>query len=435
LDRALAKRKFFEKVLSEDGVYTMYLRLLDVSPLFSQYAWLQLTAFDLAQLGMSLLHDILSIHFEPYRLDFRHRPPTAEEVLQGIWAVFEPVDWVKLHGWMKDFDSWIGANVREEHQEGVRRTRLRKCRYDESRFDESYYDPPVVRELLRAAFWKLRLIRAPDASWLKAMGQLAEEAEMAEAMVEHVYSRLTAIYSAQLNAFVLGLSVLGRSRLTEVEEGWGTAPFLTAGGEARTLRFTTLDQLQMGLILGLAPLGYGLLMPKESIYAQPEGKRNPPVVDVVVSKVKGIISRLPLTAWAYGNYSRPEEMLDYHRSERTAQHDFIQEQRRIVEGWVAGRVPPEEANPVRVRQYQNAALQALAWRAKRHRFGFDAYRAMTEAQFKSWWVRHWSEQGLSEGVLEALYEDMSTWLPRLRLEKEGLGERVRETRFRLARAA
>jgi len=95
-DEILKKVKYFEKTLSKDAVYSTYLRSLDVSPIFAQYAWLQLTAFDLTELGMGLLYNILPVDFQPYAIDFTYVTPTPSETLQGIWAKFETVDSAKL---------------------------------------------------------------------------------------------------------------------------------------------------------------------------------------------------------------------------------------------------------------------------------------------------------------------------------------------------
>jgi hypothetical protein len=264
------------------------------------------------------------------------------------------------------------------------------------------------------------------------MDEIADYLAMLGVTDEHIYNRLMMIFSAQTYSFVLGLSLLGRSKLTETVEGWGTVPIITAKGEIYDLYFKTLDQLQMGLILGATPLGYGLLLPEQTIYKMPEEKKNPTVIKVMVQKIKGIISRLTLSTWAYTNYQKPEEMLDYHKSEKTAQYHIIQTQRTIIEEWVAKQIPPEEANPIKIRQYQNAVLQAVAWRAKRHKFGYNAWKYMTEDEFKGWWKQYWKGQSLNETTLENLYTRMEVWLKRLREEKVSLGEKVKQTRQRLA---
>jgi intein/homing endonuclease len=158
------------------------------------------------------------------------------------------------------------------------------------------------------------------------------------------------------------------------------------------------------------------------------------VYDVTVPKHHIIlVRRNGKICWSSNsNYHKPEEMTDYHKSMKTSQYDILQTQRKIIENWVARQIPPEEANPVRIRQYQNAVLQAVAWRAKRHKWGYGGWKAMDDATFKGWWLQYWKGQGLNESTLESLYTRMEVWLKRLQEEKVSLGEKVKTTRQRLA---
>ena len=431
-DDTLKKQKYFEKTLSANAVYNIYLRTLDASPIFAQYVWLQVSAFDLTELGMGLLYNILPVDFQPLAIDFTYETPTPNETLQGIWAKFKQVDFAKMYLWMADFRTYVLENFKEEFQPDLLIGVVPKAIYGITPYGRGVYDPVVAREFLRATFWKLRLIRTPDISWQKMMDDIAEYIQMIGVTDEHIFNRLMMIFSAQTYAFILGLSLIGRSRLTETVNGWGTVPIKTAKGEIYNLYFKTLDHLQMGFILGVTPLGYGLLLPKQSIYKLPEGKKNPPVIKLVTDKIKNMVNRLTLFTWSYTNYNKAEEMLDFHKSERTNQYHLLQTQRTIIEDWVAKQIPREEANPIRIRQYKNAVLQAIAWRAKRHRWGYNAWRVMDEQQYKEWWKQYWKGQGLNETTLESIYTRMEVWLKRIREEKVSLGEKVKKTRLRLA---
>jgi hypothetical protein len=433
-DQILKKQKYFEKTLSLDAIYLTWLRMLDISPLFSQYAWLQLPVFDLTELGMVLLYSIPPIEFQPLSLSFKCEMPTPEETLQGIWLKLQPIDISTLYKWMINIEEFVKANFKPEFWLQLLLGRLQKAIYGVSPYGRSYYDPIAAREFLRSTFLRLRLLRTPDISWLKEMDEVSKCLGIVDVTDEHVYNRLMMMFSAQTNAFVLGLSILGRSRLTETANGLGIIPFRTAGGEEFELGFRTLDHLQMGLILGVTPLGYGFLMPTDTIYVLPEEKRNPPAIDMIVDKVKGIVDRLPLSTWSYVTYERADEMSDYHRSMKVNQYHALQTQRTFIEEWVAKQIPEEEANPVRIRQYQNAVLQAVAYKVKRHRWGFDGWKAMSEGQFKEWWKLHWSGQNLNISVLEKLYEGMEIWLRNIREERVSLGEKVRKIRRQLAQA-
>jgi len=432
---AQQKKKYHTKVASENGIYLTWLRLLDISPLFAEWMWLQIPLFDLLQLGLVIMFDIPPIEFIPYMLDFTYSLPSIEEVMQGIWMKFTPVDYALKYAWTTSVDSFIDANYAPPYNEQLKTVRIQKAYYDISPYDYSYYDPITVREFLRATFHKLRLMRTSDTSYLADMGNVAETLNIHTVAEATIFNRLTLISSAQTNAFILGLSLLGKGRLSDVKDGWATIPTIDYMGNVYDVKFKTMEHLQNGFILGITFLGYGYLMPKESIYVYPEGKKNPPFLDTITAKVHDVISRETLTTWAYSNYNKPEEMLNHHISEKTTQYDLLQSQRRQIENWVCTQIPPEESNAVRIRQYQNAVLQAICFKAKRHRWGFQGWESMTEEQFRDWWMRHWTGQGLNSQTLDKLYQGMKIWLSRLREDKLRLGESVKKARLRLALSA
>ncbi len=426
------KKKYHKKTLSQSAIYVNWLRNLDVAPMFAEYIWLLVSAFDLTQLGLGLLYDIAPADFEPFNIDFSFVQPSIDELMQGIWVKFEPKDYGKLYTWMLDLDSYTYENIKEEYQESIVESRLKEGIYGVTSYGKSVYDPFLVREFMRATVYKMRLLRTPDISWKQFLEQIKQILEMADVTDKHLYNRLMLMFSVQKFAFVLGLSILGYSFLTETEGDYGKVPFIDADGNIYEVKFRTLDHLQMGLILGVTPLGHGLLMPKNSLYKMEDEKKNPPVVNLVVQKILGMKSRVSLTSWAYANYNKPEEMTKPHESERMEQYDMIQWQRRKIEEWVERQIPAEEANPVKIRQYKNAVLQIYGWKAKRHKWGFNAWRFTTDEEFKQWWLNHWTAQGLNRQTLERLYEGVKRWLPTLRSRKLELGEKVR--RRRLSRA-
>jgi len=426
------KKKYHKKTLSQSAIYVNWLRNLDVAPMFAEYVWLQISAFDLAQLGLGLLYDIAPIDFEPYNIDFNFIQPSIDELMQGIWVKFERKKLEEEYGWMLDTDLFIQENFIPEYQEPVSTSRLRKGVYGQTRYGRSYFDPIIVREFLRSTIMRARLLRTPDISYKKFLEELKNFLDLTGIEDKHLYNRLMLLFSAQKHAFILGLSILGYSFLTKTEGDYAVIPFMDADGNIYDVKFRTLDQLLYGFILGITPLGKGMLMPKTSIFKLEEGKKNPPILKALENKIRGIISRISLTAWAYGNYNKPEEMTKPHESERMEQYDMIQWQRRKIEEWVERQIPAEEANPVKIRQYKNAVLQIYGWKAKRHKWGFNAWRFTTDEEFKQWWLNHWTAQGLNRQTLERLYEGVKRWLPTLRSRKLELGEKVR--RRRLSRA-
>jgi len=392
---------------------------------------MQISIFDLSELGLGLLYNILPVDYKPYSIDFTYVTPTIEETLQGIWAKFKPVRYDILYRWMTDYREYIIENFKEMYQPDLLIGIVEKAIYGITPYARGVYDPILAREFLRATFHKLRLLRTPDQTWKVMVKEIADYLLMV-GVTENIFNRIMILFSAQKESFVLGLSILGRSSLSTMEGEYAVIPFLDVQGDLHDLKFRTLDHLQLGFILGVTPIGYGLLLPKESIYKLPEGKKNPPIIKIMMEKIYGMIHRLTLSTWAYSNYNRPEEMVNYHKSDKAGQYDLLQTQRRMIENWVHERIPPEERNLLRIRMYQNAVLQAVAWKAKRHKWGYNAWRHMTEADFREWWLNHWEAKGLYKATLQAIYEGMKIWLEPLRNAKLKLGNKVKQARKRLA---
>ena len=431
-DWRAAKVKYHEKVLSGDALSINWIRFLDIEPLFAEWLWLQVHPFDLSQLGLGLIYGILPIDFEPFNLYQEYQTPTDEEVEQGIWVDFQRISMESLFIWMKEFPSMLQTMFKEQFQQDLMMTRPEKAIYGVTMYARGVYDPVLAREFIRATFHRLRLLRLPDISYLGSMEDVRKLLDMTEATDRHIFDRLSLLFSAQRDTFILGLSPLGKAPLARRSSELAEFTFINHEGREVRVKCSTLDQLMFGFILGVTPLGYGFLLPKESTFSQEEGKKNPKLFDLLLHKYYKFINQLPLTPWAFGNYNRPEEMQGPHQSDRAEQYHLLMTMRKHVERWVESQIPPEESNSMKIRQYKNAVLQLISWKAKIHQWGYDSWKYMSDEEFKEWWLDNWSRQGLNTQMLECLYERSRIWLPHLRQEKERLGRRVRRRRRQLA---
>jgi hypothetical protein len=419
---------YFKKLLSDDALMVNLSNMIRMHHLLASDIWLDITAMDTAVVGLGLLNAITPVELEPLTVLYEFESATIDEMLQGIWFRFEAVDFSGLYSFLNSLLEFRLANFKDWFLPFF----LGKARYGFAIYGKDRYDPPVAREFLRSTLHRLRLLRRTDRSYMDTLKNVSEKVEITDVAKDVEFNLLYLLASAQANAFVLGLSVLGRSPLSRTENGWAVVPTKTSDGNVYDVKFRTLDHLQYGFILGVSYLGYGVLMPEESAYKMPNPRTNPPTLDLIVEKARRITRNLGVTPFAYANYNRPEEMADYHKSERAAQYHLLMAQREFLEDWVEKRVPPDEANPVRLRQYKNAVLQLISWKAKAHAWGFGGFEAMDEEQFKAWWLDNWKSQGLRESTLLQLYEGIKPWLQTLRRRKLDIGRRVRETRKRLA---
>jgi hypothetical protein len=208
------KRKYHDKALSNSAVTVTWQRILDGSKDFADYVWLNIPLFDLSQLGLGLLFSMLPFEFKPFTIDFTFELPTDEEIAQGIWADFEKVNYEFKYPWTTSPEEFAKTNFKPEYYKDILKTLTRKAYYGVSTYEGFVYDPVLAREYTSQTFHKMRLIRTPDQSFIKTSNIIAEKMDVSEVVPYEVTARLRLLASAQENSFVLGLSTLGRSRLS-----------------------------------------------------------------------------------------------------------------------------------------------------------------------------------------------------------------------------
>lgn len=422
------KRKYFEKVASQDAITCTWYRLLDIESLFARYVWMQIPMFDLYQLGIGLEFSMLPYEFQPFAVDYNYSMPNMDELMQGIWANFDKIIYELEFPWSFNWDELNNFLF----DVNLFKIPMRKAKYGKAKFFGYKYDPTLAREYMAEAFTRLRLLRKTDLSWKTATETVSEVIKISEIAVYEIVSRYFLLSSAQDNSFCLGLSLLGTGRLNSTTDGGAVIPFITYEGEIKEVKYWTLENLLYGFILGITPLGYGVLTPKTPMFKMEDGKKNPEILSFIMRKARKAIHNVTLTTWAYSNYNKPNEMTNFNKSEKVDYWSSIQYIRTQIERMVYNAVYNIVKNPVLIRQYQNAVLQAIAWKAKRHHWGYKPFRDTPEEKFKEWWVLHWKEMYLDENILNQLYGAIEPWVERWRQNKYDIGESIRTIRRRLS---
>jgi len=438
------KQKYHAKVLSTDGIQTNWMRMIQTSDLYPEYVWLIIPEFDFTALAMSLLFDIPPIDFENLDLNFQVELPDLTKLLQGILVDIQKIDLSELYSWLRSVEDMIERNVSEEWRESMLGSRIRKGVYGETRYARSYYDPPAVREFLRSTFQRFFLERKTYGQIISDYRASARSLNISDSLVSTVFNRISMITMAQTQAMILGYGVLGYSRLAERGSPLARIRFMSIDGYIVESLVNALDHLQCGFILGVTPLGYGYLLPREGAYAKekttitnPFGGSTttlagPEAIHMVENRVRRILRQYTWNALSLANYNKPIEQSSYRYSERADQWFALQELRYLIERIVDPIIRSRESNPFKIRMYKSAVLQLISAKAKRHKWGYKGFEAMSDEEFRSWWVDHWSSQGLNSRLLEEIYDRIKRWIQDWRLLKIRLGSRLRERRYNLA---
>ncbi|RLC73744.1 MAG: hypothetical protein DRI26_00200 [Chloroflexi bacterium] len=442
------KRKYHAKVMSENALRIGWYRMIDTENWFSYECWMDMLFYIHLDISSLFIFGLSPEELEPWNLEFKMRLPDLEEFLEGIKIVFERTDigqaWKDFMQEyfnidvppVHDYDTFVSWNVEPEIQRTVAKQKERKFIIGVTKYGEGYVDPPTVREFLRASFLEL-LRRRPDLERFRAfLEQTAKSLDIAEHIAESVYNRIAMLYSIIHENFILGYNLLGVSKLTPRGSQRATCAIKTWRREVFDVHYERFIQPQAGFILGVTPLGFGLLIPRRRFY-KPNPKTYPkdgapPCVFFIDWKARRNISRYIATPLAVANYAKPEEMRDVHKCERVMQYAELQTLRYVVDSIVTSVFTGVKIDAFRLNLYRRAANQLIGHRKKRHRWGYGAWKTMTEEEFKEWWLSYWEKQGLDRTHLQRIYEAVERWLNPARQKALELGERLSKVRRRLA---
>jgi len=440
------KRKYFSKVLSQGAMWANYQRLLDGEDVFSEWAWAESMFFIWLDISSLFIFGLEPYELEPFTVDFDVELPTLEEWLQGIKLKIEKVDvgesWKDMY-WKYfkqevppylDFDRLIRELVQPDYAGYILWRKYGKLVVGFTRYGEGYVDPPVVREFLRATFYEL-LKRRVDLTRLKEVYKtLVEKLGISEGIAESVFNRIVLHLQSLFENFILDYNLLNYSKLCEPGSESATFPIVTWREEVCDVNYKKLAELNSGMILDVTPLDHNILMPEGRFF-----KDSPVGTTTVASwfvdyKVRKLISRYRATHVAFANYQRPEEMQKFYKSERADQYHQLRLFFYHLDSLVDSILEGEDVDSFRRNLYRKAAAMLIGHRKKRHKWGYEAFKTMSEEEFKQWWIGYWKRQGLKPELLNRIYEAIKTCLPSLRAELEELGRRLKKQRYRLAQA-
>jgi len=186
-------------------------------------------------------------------------------------------------------------------------------------------------------------------------------------------------------------------------------------------------------VLGVIPLGFGCTIPREEVYRIETPTQMPKFFYYLDRKIRSMLMRVGYSSLTWANYLSTGERLETHRCSKSTQYHSLQEIRRQVEAIVEDKLPLGERNPVKIRQYKNAMLQLIAYRVKRHKWGYHVYKSISEEEFKQFWLESWVAQGLNKDTLNYLYEVIKPCLSNLRGLSFELGESIKKEKINLSK--
>jgi len=444
------KYKYHKKVLSGSAVDVGFQRIRDIYPYLQQISAEYTLFFNFLNISSIYTLGLNPSELEPLNIDFEIELPSLEEYLEGIKIKIEPIEFPEAFKEfeLEEFQIEIPplSTIEELTPEIIIKpfvlpaieTEKRKLVIGVTKYGEGYVDPPLVREFLRSTYYMLLKKRFYLPLVRNYIDEFCKVLNIETPIIETLYNRAVLLHQALYEGFVLGYNVLGVSKLSRKEGDYYLIDVITYRGDTVTVRFRSLQELLWGFILGVTPLGYGLLLPREEIFKKRLSPRRGIEVRVLPEFVhwryRRLLGRMFATPLAYSNYQRFKEMYDYHASDRTGVFGELTADKYFIESVVASILDRYDVDKVRQVAYRKAVLQLIGYVKKRHRWGYKIFRYMDEETFKKWWIEHWVRQGLNKAILEELYERCRIWLKPMRRKWEELGKKVKRLRYQLAQA-
>ncbi|MHC1564641.1 MAG: hypothetical protein ACXQTF_04885, partial [Candidatus Hecatellaceae archaeon] len=318
------KAMYFYKTLGYSAEYVNWLRVYDTGRLFADYAWTLVPQLNAAVLSFTVSFDLPPIDLEPFNLDFIVNLPDWRELMQGILIDIQKLRLDVKWPWTISVTDFLKENFEEFFFKPIEETRPKKAVYGRTAYDRSYYDPSAIREFIKGTLAKIYARRKTMTTVLEEAKNLRDVLDLSPHVAHHLFVHIDMVVKAQRESFILGYGVLGYSKLSRRASDAARFPFIDLEGRQFEASASSLDQLQHGLILGVSCLGMGVLTPRESMYKKPVKTSpagfnvlgSPTFIDATVDKILRLLNTYTYTPYAFANYQRPEERVDFTKSPR-----------------------------------------------------------------------------------------------------------------------
>jgi len=447
------KRKYFHKTLSEDAWNTNLDVMYNVFDHFS--FWIDYTLSDtlLSSFIITLHYDIPIKDIVSWLLAWNIELPTPEEFRRGVLLKLERIDvarafadWLRLppeeEERIRDVLSKTEDTLKEtftpEVQKTVEETRQKKAYYDVSNYDVSYYDPPVVYEFLRSTLHAWFQKRGTYEKVKIDLEEFIKKFDIRREIAEDLFNRLSMFDAIKDNALTWDYGWWDRSYWGLEEKGSEVKPmmeFKDYQGVTRKVEYRSLIEPHA---CGYWDLGYWDLFFWD--YTEPEKEKiyeyYREYLDSFLSMLRDALvvnakSRIMATATALVNYQTREERRYAYRSSRLETYALRYSMRAQLEAIthrIVTRLKPN-IDAYSLRLYKTAVLNLLSLYSAQHKWGLEAYRAMTDEEIKDVWLGRWTNQGLDKGILEELYKQTINIIKRYAIIRKE--DRDRFMRYRL----
>lgn len=401
------KRKYWQKVLSEDAIETNIFRMFDVFDQASFWGdWVLSDTLFSSLIGL-VFFDLPISDFVPWNLMWEITLPDIDEFLRGVLIKLEPISITDLFPDLSSVFGSLSTFMTPEAAWGIEGTRLKKAYWGVTKYGEGYLDPPAVREFLRSTLYAFlkKDITLEEAK--RRVQAAAEQLNLASEIVQDVFNRLSMISAIKEKAATWDFAWWDVTEWAEEGSG-GYLEFTSWDLTPEKVEYEQMWDVEGGAWWDMSLWDYCFWTDDVSPYAMDWERKIPVIIDIVDTVIFNWRRRIHTTALAAANYQRAEERRYSYTSSRTETYAVPTSAKIRVESIVENIVRKMEKQPTafKLRLYKSAALEMFGKLYGVHRWGAEMEKAMSELDFKEYWLTKWSSEGLDRAVLEVIYQSV-----------------------------
>jgi len=404
------KLKYYQNTLTDDAIWSNLGITFDMFDLASFLADFTLSDTLFSSLMSYFLFDLNLNDIVPINLNWEIELPTLDEFLQGVLIKLVPVSLQDLVPDLSDILSNPLLLLNPDVALAIEQSKLEKCVYGKSAYGKCYVDPVAVREFLRStvfAFMKkwydVRSAREMVVSVAKTLG-------IKEEVAADIFNRLSKITQVKYSCATVDYSWVDFTTICEESSHSPPVGVLTYTNYDLTQTshdFENVFDAQAGCITDESLVDYCFAVGEAEDEKHPYLLGDTRLVQIQDRLWGNFRERFASTAFAVGNYQRPEERRYPFINERmeiyAQSRSFAVQIENLTKSLVQSLVPGVDS--VTLRMYVDAALE-LYGLSSPHRWGLEMQRSMTLDDYKSYWMEKWTRYGLDPNVLQKIWDNL-----------------------------
>jgi len=401
------KINYYQKTLTDEAIWGNLLTTIDIFDMASFLSDFTLSDTLFSSLMSYFIFDLNFNDIVPVNLNWEIELPTFDEFMQGVMIKLIPITLEDLAPELSDILSnplWL---LNPDVASAMQETKLEKCIYGKSSYGNCYVDPIAVREFLRSTVFAFMKKWYDLKSAREMVSASANTLNISEDIARDIFNRLSKITHIKYSCATVDYSWTDFTTICEEESHSpqvGVLTYINYDLVQASHDYEDIFDAQTGCIADESLVDYCSAVGEVDEEKHPYLLGDTRFVQIQDRVVSNFRNRFTSTAFAVGNYQRPEERrypFVNERMEIYAQNrGFAVQLENLVRSIVQSIIP--DIDPITLRMYQNAVLEIYGLSSP-HRWGLEMQRSMTMDEYRQFWIEKWTRYGLDPNILSELW--------------------------------